>query len=143
MRKAFPGNNYCPCRSGRKYKQCCALKGIDYFVKPGGKIVREQPLSTEQRAELERLKEEFHQKWGRRPTAEEEGVLRLAGFADASAVIEAELIKSGARPEVIYAFKKTGLVISPENETGISPAERERWQAAVEEFRRSQAAEYK
>lgn len=91
----------------------------------------------ERRQEFEESKRLFVQQYGRQPNEEEEGILRLAnGFTDLNAIIERDLIKRGAPDEVIYAFRKTGILISPENEGQISAQELRDWNSALEEYRR-------
>lgn len=41
---------------------------------------------------------------------------------------------AGIAPEVIYAFKKTGFVLTPENEHLLSEAERRAWDDAIAEY---------
>lgn len=137
MRKSFPPNNFCPCKSGQKYKHCCQPKGVDYFLRDG-KVIREEALAGGQRADFEEQKQQFVLQFGREPTEEEEGVMRLSAgnFTDLNAVIERDLIKRGAPAEVLYAFKKTGILISSENHGQISPEELEAFGDAVDEYRR-------
>lgn len=42
--------------------------------------------------------------------------------------------KSGVRPELIYAFRKTGLIVSEGNLDKISPSALAEWEAAVAEY---------
>jgi hypothetical protein len=138
MRRPYPPNNFCPCKSGQKYKKCCQAKGIEYFIRPNGQVVKEAVLDSDGRAEFLRQKEAFVAEHGRQPTEEEEGILRMSGgFADFSQVIEADLIKSGAKEEVLYAFRKTGILVTRENESQVTPEELRRWESALLEYRRS------
>jgi hypothetical protein len=137
MRKLVNPNNYCPCGSNQKYKKCCQPKGIDYFIKPGGKIIREQPLTPEARQALERQKQEFATKYGRAVSEEEENLMRLNEFSNVNAVIEQDLLKAGASAETIYAFRKTGILVSKENINQVSPQELIAWESAIQEYRRS------
>jgi hypothetical protein len=43
---------------------------------------------------------------------------------------------AGIRPELIYAYRKTGLLVSDENYGKLSPEDREAWEAAIEEYGR-------
>jgi len=128
-------NHFCPCKSGQKYKNCCHAKGVDYFILPGGKVIKEQPLTPEQRQALAQQKAQFVKTFGRQPNEEDEGLMRIAnGFADVSAVIEKDLISRGVEQSVLYAFQKTGMVITKENESQVSPEELSRWSEALEEY---------
>jgi hypothetical protein len=48
------------------------------------------------------------------------------------AVIEA-MVKSGMDPSYIYAFKKTGLLVTTENWDKLSPEDQAEWNAAISE----------
>lgn len=135
MKRKLPGNNYCPCGSQVKYKKCCQTKGIDYFLKRNGKIVREAPMTPERRAAFEAEKLRFQQEHGRRPTEEEESVMRYSEFEEIDSVIEKELIAMGASPETIYAYERTGILITRENEHQFPPDEIKRWAEAIQEYR--------
>jgi uncharacterized protein YchJ len=140
MRKPFPSNNFCPCNSGVKYKKCCQPKGVDYYLRDG-KVVREEALLGEQRADFEKQKQDFLSRYGRKPTEEEEGLMRISAgnFVDLNLVIEKDLIKRGAPDEVVYAFRKTGILVSPENHDQISVSELQKWESAIDEYRRSKS----
>lgn len=136
-RRPYPPNQFCPCKSGQKYKKCCLSKNIEYFIRANGQVVRETVLEADQRDQFKREREAFVVQYGRQPTEEEEGILRIsaAGFADLRAVIEADLIKRGASEEVLYAFRKTGVLVTRENEAQVTPDELQQWESAVLEFR--------
>jgi hypothetical protein len=135
MKKPFPPNNYCPCGSNIKYKGCCRAKGIDYFIK-NKKVIREAAMSQERRDQFERDKKLFQEKFGRKPTDEEEGILRADGFADLTQLIESEMLKSGMSEEMLYAYRQTGLVITAENRSSVRPDELARWDAAIDDYRK-------
>jgi hypothetical protein len=136
QRKPYNPNNFCPCKSGQKYKKCCQPKNVEYFIRPNGTVVKEAVLEGDQRETFLRAKQDFVAEHGRQPTEEEEGILRMSGgFLDFSSVIEADLIKSGAPPEVLYAFRKTGILVTRENQSGVTPDELQRWENAILEYR--------
>ncbi len=137
MRKPFLPNNYCPCGSNLKYKKCCWPRGVEYYVKPGGEIVKHEPLSAEQRAWFDEQNIKFRQTYGRDPSEEEEAVMRLTGYADVPSLIVEDLLAKGAPPEVVYAFKRTGVLVTPENQSRIGPEELSNWFAALEEYANS------
>lgn len=138
MKKPYAGNLYCPCGSGKKYKSCCQPKGIEYFLTPKGKLVKRQPLSPPQRAAFEAERQRFIERHGRRPTDEEEAVMRAQDYDEVETVIARDFIAAGAPPEKIYAFEKTGLWVTRENESQISADELRRWDEAIEEYRLNQ-----
>ncbi len=135
LKRLFPGNNYCPCGSHRKYKVCCQPRGIDYFITGSGKIKQEEPLTGEKRAAFEEAMRKFVCDNKRKPTDEEESLMRYEQFEEIERVIARELIKQGASQESIYAYEKTGIIVTHESESRIAPEELQRWTAAVQEYR--------
>ena len=143
MKKAYSGNLYCPCGSGKKYKACCQPKGIEYFLKPSGKLLKLMPLTAEQKAHFDSEKQKFVEAHGRKPTEEEEAVMRTSLYEDVGQVIARDLATSGAPPEKVYAFEKTGLWVTRQNEHQVSPEELRRWEEAIEEYRLNQERDRK
>lgn len=45
------------------------------------------------------------------------------------------MVKAGIDPAIIYAHRRTGLIVSTENQHLISPEDLEEWYAAVAEYR--------
>jgi hypothetical protein len=46
------------------------------------------------------------------------------------------LVASGAPPEIIYAFEKTGRIVTEQNKQFLTKAESREWEGAIREFRR-------
>jgi hypothetical protein len=46
------------------------------------------------------------------------------------------LHKAGVRPEIIYAFQKTGRLVTADNRKNLSPTELKEWEDAVDEWRK-------
>jgi hypothetical protein len=53
--------------------------------------------------------------------------------ADVDRIVKA-MADAGIRPELIYAYRKTGLLVSDENYGKLSPEDRDDWHAAIEEY---------
>lgn len=137
MKKPFPPNNYCPCGSKLKYKSCCRTRGVDYFIK-NKKVIREAAMNDERRAQFEADQCLFETTYGRKPTDEEEGLLRADGFADLNRVIESQMSKSGMTEEMFYAYRQTGLLITAENRGSVRPDELARWDAAIDDYHKQE-----
>jgi len=45
--KKVPHKAPCPCGSGKRYKQCCLKKGIEWMIDEDGEISRAVPMQTE------------------------------------------------------------------------------------------------
>ena len=46
------------------------------------------------------------------------------------------LVASGAPPEIIYAFEKTGRIVTEQNKQFLTKAEIREWEGAIRELRR-------
>jgi hypothetical protein len=42
--------------------------------------------------------------------------------------------RSGTRPEIIYAYQKTGRIVTKESLASLAPDERAEWDAAIDEY---------
>jgi hypothetical protein len=84
----------------------------------------------------------FRQKFGREmgpedpiffdPDADEPR--RMDADTGRDATIKA-MADAGISPELIYAYRKTGLLVSDENYGKLSPEDREDWHAVIDEYR--------
>jgi hypothetical protein len=52
-----------------------------------------------------------------------------------SAVVEA-MVKAGVKSQIIYAFRRTGLIASEDNWERLTEAQRRDWEAALAEYER-------
>jgi hypothetical protein len=131
----YSGNMYCPCGSNLKYKNCCQAKGIQYYRKNNGQLVKRQALTPEQRQAFNEQRQKFIAENGREPDREERALLLAANYQNIESLIENDLLKSGASPESVYAFHQTGLLVTAENRRQIAPEELKRWDDAIAEYR--------
>jgi hypothetical protein len=47
---------------------------------------------------------------------------------------EAAMVLAGIRPEIIYAHKKTGLILTEDNYSKVPPSALAEWEAAIQEY---------
>ena len=127
-------NELCPCGSGRKYKHCCYAKRFRYVRTSEGEIRREIPLDDETQELIQMQVQDFRETFGREPGPQD----RL--FWDEPEHLEHRLSQAmreaGLPPCFIYAFEKTGRLVSEENVDLISQEDLDEWLAAVEEYDR-------
>ncbi len=134
--KEYPRRAPCPCGSGKTYERCCLAKGIAYVQYEDGEVAKSVPVDAEVREVLDEQRRKFVEKFGREPGPGDKV------FFDAPPLehLEAEMVKameaSGVNPAVIYAYEKTGLLVSEENQHLIPDADLAEWQAAIEEYSR-------
>ncbi len=100
-------------------------------------------MSKEMREILEEQRQRFRQKFGRDPRPEDPIIWdenaaepTPASEEDIHQTILSVLIKAGSPPEFVYAFEKTGRLVTESNMHLLTPAEYQEWVDAVEEFRR-------
>jgi hypothetical protein len=105
-----------------------AMKYFEGFQMPAEKAFREEY-------------EAFLRKFGREPNSSDPvffdpdsdtpAPVELTRFADE--VVNA-LAGMGTDPAFIYAFRRTGLIVTPESERLLTAAERQAWKAALAEY---------
>ena len=132
-RKKVSRNAPCPCGSGKKYKKCCWGKGFDWEEDEGGNLYQSTPISGDGRGPG-RAAAEVHREVRPGTWAERPGVLRHApprtpGTHDGRGHEEA-----GIDPAFIYAFEKTGRLVTEENQHLLPETALDEWQAAIEEY---------
>ncbi len=135
-RNEYRRNAPCPCGSRKTYESCCLAKGIAYVQDEAGEVSRSVPIDAEVREALDEQRRRFVEKYGREPGPDDKV------FFDAPPLehFEAEMVRameaSGVSPAVIYAYEKTGLLVSEENQHVIPDVDLAEWQAAIEEYSR-------
>lgn len=87
--------------------------------------------------QIQRFREKFGREPGPRdplffnPDALKPEPFRLEEFQQDT---EAEMVLAGIRPEIIYAHRKTGLIVSEENYGKLPHSARAEWDRAVQEY---------
>ena len=134
-RKKLPRNAPCPCGSGKTYKHCCHGKGFEYLTDKEGNIFKSIPMSDEMGEVIAEQKQRFVEKFGREPRPGENLFFDMPPVEHAEHFIVEAMKKAGLDPALIYAFEKTGLMVTEANEHLISDKDRAEWDAAVLEYR--------
>jgi len=129
-------NQACPCGSGKKYKKCCAGKKLTWAQHEDGTFSRGFSVEGELKSTLEDLKAQFILHFEREPSAGDPIFLGkyLLSAADLQRSIVDVLEQAEVDPAHIYAYKKTGYLISEpyiDRATGASVQE---WDSAIDEF---------
>jgi hypothetical protein len=111
-------------------------------MKHNRKGYRRVRMSKEMIQMLEEQKQRFRAKFGRDPRPEDPVIWddnatepTPASVEDIHQTILSALIAAGSPPEFIYAFNKTGLLVTATNQHLISPTDYQAWVDAVEEYR--------
>jgi hypothetical protein len=104
------------------------------------------PLSPEARAAIDRQLGAFRQKFGREPSPtdpiffdpgadEPMPVSQQTQDEYERATVEA-MSRAGIDPALIYAYKKTGRIVTEENKRLLSEEELDEWNDAIDEYHR-------
>ena len=107
----------------------------------GGQLVKRIQIPSELADELRAQMERFRAKFGREPgptdpvffdpDADEPRPLNIDAAFDELAAKAGEV---GVSPQLIYAMKKTGRIVTENNKQFLTPAELKEWNDAIEEY---------
>lgn len=135
--REYPGHRACPCGSGKRYRECCRGRK-DFRLTADGKIVEWVPMTPEVEEVVRRLLERFREKHGRDPRPDERLFPEIPEGIEGERLVERKMIEAmeavGLAPEFVYAFKKTGLLVTEANRDRFSEADLVEWEAAIDEF---------
>jgi len=134
--KKLPGHDPCPCGSGEKYKTCCWDKGFEWVEDEAGTVFKSMPMPPEVREALDQLHQEFVTKHGREPGPDDLLLPDVPHPEHLEAMIVEDMKAAGLAPDLIYAFEKTGLLVTEQNQHLIPEKDLAKWDAAIEEYER-------
>ena len=132
--KKISRNKPCPCGSGKKFKRCCIDKNFEWLEDEDGNIFKSVPMTEEMGDLFRGQRESFIEKNGREPTPDD------PVFPDMphSEHVEHEMVEMMKRanidPAKIYAFEKTGRIVTEENQDILTEADLLEWEAAIDEY---------
>src|SRR5438874_7340491 len=132
--KRLSRNAPCPCGSGKGYKACCWDKGYEWVKDEAGTVFRSTPMTPEVREALEQLRQAFVAKHGKEPEPDDHLFPDMPHPEHLEAMMVEDMKAAGLEPAFIYAFEKTGLFITEENQHLIPEKDLDEWEAAIEEF---------
>ena len=135
-RNRISRNAPCPCGSGKRYKNCCWDKGFEWVADEAGTVLRSTPMTLELREALGQLRQEFVAKHGREPGPDDLLFPDLPHSEHLEAMMVEDMKAAGLDPAFIYAFEKTGLLVTQQNQHLIPDENLAAWDAAIEEYER-------
>ena len=133
-RKKISRNAPCPCGSGKKYKKCCWNKGFDWEEDDNGNLFKSIPMSPEVADILQEQRRKFIEEHGREPDPDDLLFPDLPHPEHLEHMMVEEMKKAGINPAIIYAFEKTGRLVTQDNQHLLSDADMAEWEAAIEEY---------
>jgi len=137
MGRKLSRNAPCPCGSGKAYKQCCLRKGIEWRLDGAGQPVQSVPLDDETRDALQTHIGELEDAKGAPLDPDDLLFPELADLSEEELLgrLAQRLREAGVDPAFVYAFERTGLLVTDANWDRIPEVDREAWMQAVQEYR--------
>ena len=129
-----PRNAPCPCGSGRKYKVCCLKKGIDWRETADGGMGRAVPITPALQEVLVRQRDRFIAEFGREPGPNDRVFFNMPPVETIEQRILEAMRRAKVNPGLIYAFEKTGRMVTEENRHLIPDVDLAEYEAAVGEY---------
>ncbi len=134
--KALSAHEPCPCDSGFAYDECCKIKGIKYVVNSKGDIVRRLKVHPELKKRIDDAEKRFKVMFGRRMAKDDIFLFDhfLNGEEDRWQTIRAIGQQAKTPDHLIFAWRRSGFIVSEHSLKIMSDAYLDEWQEAVEEF---------
>ena len=127
-------NAQCPCGSGKKYKKCCMRKKFDWVENENSDIGKSIPIAPELKELLQIQLERFREHFGREPGPNDPIFFDQPPLEHSEFYAVRDMRRAGLAPELVYAFEKTGLLVTDMNQDLIPEKDLEEWDAAIEEY---------
>jgi hypothetical protein len=137
-RKRISRNDPCPCGSGKKYKKCCYGKDFDFEEDDDGNLFKSVPISEEMAELLQEQRQKYIEKHGREPGPDDKIFFDMPHPEHLEHMMVEDMKKAGINPAIIYAFEKTGRLVTEDNQNLLSDADLDEWQAAIDEYEAKQ-----
>jgi SEC-C motif len=133
-RKKLSRNAPCPCGSGKKYKHCCWGKNFDWEEDESGNLFKSIPMTQEMADILQEQRQKFIDKYGREPGPNDPLFFDMPPVEHIEHQTVEAMKKAGIDPATIYAYEKTGRLVTEENQHLLAETALKEWQAAIEEY---------
>jgi len=134
-------NEMCPCGRGQPYGSCCQRRGrVKWLRTATGDLVKEVQIPEETASLLQGWLEKIEGEHG--GAIPDEAPLFPEGMQKDPAEIEREVVdllrQAGVNPMFVYAFQKTGMLLSEDNIDIVSADAINQWNAAIAEYQAMQ-----
>ena len=129
----------CPCESGHTYGRCCRRKKLRWVRDSRGEILKRIPVHPELTQVIGEQRERFVRIYGREPTKGDTFLPKIFTESEIESQTVDFLLKAKVPPEYIYAYQKTGLIVTSFNVELIPDSEIQEWNEAIEEFKKAKA----
>lgn len=126
----------CGCGSGAPYSACCKGQEFIFEKDEKGRVFRSAPIAPELIETLREMRSEFKSIFGRFPSKGDR--FFLGGFLESGAEIDRQFEKMAEEidlpPQLLYAYRQTGRIVSERNSKLLTKAELQEWNDAVSEY---------
>ena len=126
----------CPCGSGRQFRSCCDGQALRWVRDNEGNWSKSIPLSPEALSVFEEQFQEFESYFGRKP-ADDDMVFMAAYMItdDRMNDVTVRAMRAASIDEAkIFAYQKTGLIVTEHNQDLLTGRDLDEWNAAFKEF---------
>lgn len=134
MKKKIPRNAPCPCDSGKKYKKCCYDKDFIWVQDEKGNIYKQVSMSQELDEVFLGQRQAFMEKHGREPGPDDYIFFEAPPLEHVEHETVNAMKRAKINPALIYAYEKTGRLVTEENKKLIPDEDLEEWEAAIDEY---------
>lgn len=134
MSKKVGRNEPCPCGSGKKYKNCCWNKGFEFVRDAEGEVSKSIPMSKEVREIIDMQEAKFRARFGRDMGPDDHVFFDMPHIEHTEAGMVDAMREAGIPLALVYAFEKTGRIVTEENKHLIPDIELKEWDDAVREY---------
>lgn len=151
MRQEIRDFELCPCKSGKKYKNCCKKKAFKFIRDEDGKVYKRLPILDD--SDMPKYLKETMDSMGISSRKElwatalgiDAKKMKDAQFIDHPYLPEAKFTpetldyveimkKANTPPEFIYAYQRTGLIVTEHNKRFLPDVELQEFYDAVNEY---------
>lgn len=135
----------CPCESGLRYGECCKLKEFKWMRDEDGELSQLIPISPGLGRVLETAQRKFKRIFGREPDDTDPILVEkyLVSERDVKRETEDAMLRAGLSPELLYAYRKTGRLLTQKNKRLVPDVDVDEWHSAIEEYRAIKAARFR
>jgi hypothetical protein len=109
-------------------------KKFTWMENENGDISRSIPITPELREMLQEQWNRFREKFGRDPGPNDQVLFDEPPVEHSEFYMAQAMRRAGMAPEIIYAFEKTGFLVTTMNQDLVPEKDLEDWDNAIEEY---------
>jgi hypothetical protein len=132
--KKISRNDPCPCGSGKKFKRCCIDKNFEWLEDEDGNVFKSIPMPEEMGDLFRDQRESFIKTHGREPAPDDPVFPDMPHPEHVEHQMVEMMKQANIDPAKIYAFEKTGRLVTEENQDILTEADLLEWEAAIDEY---------